>query len=189
MPRELKIDREYHAALRRIGVKDPGEVGVGVPPQLTVPVDDLTHLTPPIEVPVEGFGRVEPAQAVRFAVAVQCAVRGGPNCRGVWLLFAGTATNDIVLLSRNASIITDDESVLLPGFNTSPVVADSPLIWSRGTTTISPVLDPNRGIILQAGGEWTIPMFFPPGSFICLVGQITNSPATGSMVVQIVPGV
>ena len=52
MPDELKIDRSYHEALRRIGVKNPGEVRVGVPLQLQAISDDFRHLVAPVQVPV-----------------------------------------------------------------------------------------------------------------------------------------
>jgi len=53
---ELKPSRAYHEALRRIGVQNPGEVGVQTPIFLTAAVDDFSHLVAPISVTVVSFG-------------------------------------------------------------------------------------------------------------------------------------
>jgi hypothetical protein len=48
MPREIKGDRAYHEALRRLGVQNPGEIPIGVPIDMVAKVDDLSHLAPPL---------------------------------------------------------------------------------------------------------------------------------------------
>lgn len=48
MPQELKGDRSYHEILRRMGVKNPGEVRVQNPVVLTAQVDDLTRNIAPL---------------------------------------------------------------------------------------------------------------------------------------------
>ena len=56
MPRELLGDHSYHAALRRLGIKNPGEVPVGIPVRLTAKVDDLSHLSIPLGLDFWGVG-------------------------------------------------------------------------------------------------------------------------------------
>lgn len=48
MPEELKGDRSYHEILRRMGVKNPGEVRVQNPVVMSAQVDNLSDIHPPL---------------------------------------------------------------------------------------------------------------------------------------------
>lgn len=48
MPEELKGDRTYHETLRRLGVKNPGEVRIQTPVVMSAKVDDLTEIHAPL---------------------------------------------------------------------------------------------------------------------------------------------
>lgn len=77
MPRELLGDRAYHAALRRLGVKNPGDVPIGVPVQLTAKVDDLSHLAEPLGLDIWAWGGQIAAVAGQYAGFTIRASGGG----------------------------------------------------------------------------------------------------------------
>ncbi len=79
---ELKVSRSYHDALRRIGVQNPGEVGVQVPVMLTAQVDDFSALVPPVTSTIAAGRMTSAAQAATFSI-IELIVQ--PPCRGAFV--------------------------------------------------------------------------------------------------------
>lgn len=77
---ELKPSRSWWEALRRIGVQNPGEIGVATPIQLTADVDDLSHLVPPVVVPVVAWAGFGPAPAAGNHSGIHLAVTAPGGC-------------------------------------------------------------------------------------------------------------
>lgn len=77
-----KASRSWHEALRRVGVVNPEEVRIASPVQMQAVVDELSHLVPPVVVPVVSFGGFGHAAAAGNHSAVHLAVRSGG---GAWV--------------------------------------------------------------------------------------------------------
>lgn len=193
MAGELKGDRDYHGALRRLGIKNPGEILHGHPNQFVTVLDDVAHLQPPIEVAIEGIGRQEPADAARTSIPIELEVVGGPLVRGVWLLWLGSANQDTIIGISPTQVLTNDIVEIVPGFNVSPGIANSSLVWRTGTTTAALTsgvgADFRKGLFMQIGSFWSTPIFVPPTNFIYIGGLAANITINAGMVVQVVPGV
>lgn len=182
MPDELKIDRSYHEALRRIGVKNPGEVGIGVPVQLTAEVDSLAHLKPPIGVVVAGGGSFWAAAAAVRAVTAEWHILS-PG--GAWIVWGGTVDQDARLLLRDATVITANAADLIPAFVSAPEGLALASVLQEGDTNIAQNL--LEGIQIAEGSAFTIPVYVEMGVFVSLVGFNINTNLTGSIVIQEVP--
>lgn len=185
MPDELKVDRSYHEALRRIGVKNPGEVRVGVPVQLTAPVDDLSHLTPPVPVAIASTGVTFIAAAVGVRnIPVEWQIR---SLGGAWLLAAGSVTGDHRICVGATSFITAGAAALVAGLNTGGL-GDTPALLStaqQGTTNIAQAS--LRGAGVGSDGTVFLGVYLPLGSFAALIGKDSNASAGGWMMIQEVP--
>lgn len=116
---ELKIVRAYHEALRRIGVQNPGEVGVQVPVVLTAPVDDFSHLVPPVQVPVVAVAGFTPA-AVGVFSGMEILAAG---CRGVWIDLIQNRQNATVFCNVATAVPGTIVSTSVPTCRTGPTPA------------------------------------------------------------------
>ena len=183
MPDELKVDRSYHEALRRIGVKNPGEVRVGVPAQLTVQVDSLAHLMPPVGVAVAGGGSFWGAAAAVRAVTAEWEIRS-PG--GAWVLWASSVDQDARLCIFGATVITANAALIAPAFVSVPAGANAlQSLLREGDTNVAQNL--LEGVMVSEGSAFTIPTYVEMGRFVSLIGFNLNVNLTGSIVIQEVP--
>jgi len=181
MADELKVSRNYHEALRRIGIKNPGEVNVGVPVQLTAQVDSLAHLVPPVVVPVAGFGDPIGATVGAYEICVEWESRGG----GLWHLQSSTSSSaDVVLYCQAVSMITVGPLVGVPWL-LAPADGSVPMlsIVRSGRTAVAPA----DGVAVDINGVVGIPFYVPPGHFVGLQNLELNKYNRASMIVQEVP--
>jgi hypothetical protein len=182
MADELKISRTYHEALRRLGIKNPGEVNVGVPVQLVAAVDSLAHLSPPVVVPVAGYGDPSGPHVGEMEIPVEYEARAG----GLWCLYAETSSSsDVVLYCTAVTLITVGAAVVaVPGLQ-SPADGSNPLlsIIRHGRTAVGAPL----GITLDVGQSFGTPFYVPPAHFVGLQCLTANQFVRASMMVQEVP--
>lgn len=162
---ELKISRAYHEALRRIGVQNPGEVGVQVPVQLVAAVDDFTHLAPPISVSVCSFsGRGVGVLAEHAGIEVIA----GARTRGIWIDGVEENSNGGAVCFINAAILTID-AVIVPVCFSGP----APVSILRSITTGVP---PGNGALeISANDRVPLRFFLAPGDSFQIVRAIANT--------------
>lgn len=174
---ELKIARSYHEFLRRIGVQNPGEVGVATPVQLTIPIDAGDQLITPVQVPVVGFLAVSSA-AVGDSAGFEIEARAG----GFWLEFLNNDNADQCIISvDDASISTTIEGVIT-GTTFGPP-ARSIIREAR----VAALVGGNRlhltnGQILQG-----VPLFVARGQFLGCYRQDPNNTALFRVIFREVP--
>ncbi len=167
MAQEHKIARSYHELLRRIGVMNPGEVGVASPVHLTIPVDTGDHLITPIQVPVVGFLSFT-AAAVGENSGIEIEARAG----GFWLEFIDNDNADQAeLLIGPASIAT---TVVAPVVGTNFGPPAQSLIREVLTTALPAGrhFHIGNGEIVQG-----LPLFVARGQFLSLYRDDVNNDA------------
>ena len=139
MPRELKVDRTIHEVLRRYGAKVPGEVGLHVPIQLQAIVDDLAHLTPPLNVPVASVGHgFQGAVVGQRGVPIEWFIQ---SAGGAWIRWCSCRAGDALILIT-AAMVTDVAPVaMVPNFNTQNMGGAGALqsVAIHGLSTIAAV--------------------------------------------------
>ncbi len=82
MPQEHDQTRSYHEALRRLGVQNPERVRIGTPVQFGATVDELSHLVPPVVVPVVSWGGFGQGAGVGEHSGIHLSAR---SAGGVWV--------------------------------------------------------------------------------------------------------
>lgn len=186
MADEHKVDRSYHEALRRIGVKNPGEVRVGVPVELQAQVDDFSHLQPPVAVPVAATGIFVAGVAVNRSVFCEWEIRS-PG--GAWLIWAHSSnTQDAIIYTSAATLITGGLVVITPRFvfpfDPATHAGGALASIARAGTYNGAAID---GLRINGGGVWATPVWIERGAF---VGMMTNNQVVdgvGSVGIQEVP--
>jgi len=171
---ELKVSRSYHEALRRIGVQNPGEVGVQVPIFLTAAVDDFTHLVPPVGVTSVSFGTNTSAFVGEFSGLELVA---GPRTRGVFLT---------LIQERSGS--TSQYYVGVPaGAVLSRKVLARPILCFTGPTPQSVVNEVTLDAVPEGGGVVSssdiVPseLFLAPGQSFIITRNGSNVNANFSI--------
>ena len=187
MPRELLGDRAYHAALRRLGVKNPGDVPVGLPVQLTAKVDDLTHLAMPLDLETYAFTSVEAATvAERSGMALQ-AGRGG-----LWVI-AQYADDDYVMYRDNVLVLTGLNNVPILPFSGAAAAANLGAIATRFHMTAAAMGIPATAYHVRMSATtkhanmWRA-YYIGPGDRIIYVRIADNDPLEISTMFEEVPG-
>lgn len=161
---ELKISRAWHEALRRIGVTNPGEVGVQVPVLLTAAVDDFTHLAPPVSVPVCSFsGRGIAVVAEHAGIEVIA----GARTRGIWIDSVEENSGAGAVCFINAAILTVD-SVIVPVCTSGPAVQS---VLRSITTGVPPG---NGALEIAANDRIPLRFFLAPGDSFQMVRATAN---------------
>lgn len=184
MPRELKVDRTIHEALRRYGVKVPGEVGLAAPIQLCSIADDVAHLTEPLNVPIAAAYSFEGAVAVQRGVPVEWEIRS-PG--GAWIRWATSSVGDLMLIVNAATIIDVAPAALVPEFNTQNMGGAGALqsVCWEGMSTIATIA--TYGFVIGDTVALDVGVWVARGSFVSLVGLNQNTAVAGSMMIQEVP--
>lgn len=189
---EFKIGRAYHEALRRLGVKNPEEVTVGVPLQLGVQVDSLGHLKSPVPVAIAATGQYQAAAAGQRGVPIEWHIRS-PG--GAWVLGCTSFTGELCLTTLTTTIIDVAPAVIAPQIDTSPnlltagVAGTTPALASiarTGHTTLGGAAG-TLGWTLDVGALISIPFWVPMGTFVALRGRDLNQNNGGSIMIQEVP--
>ncbi len=170
---ELKVSRSYHEALRRIGVQNPGEVGIQVPVLLTAAVDDFTHLVAPVSVTV-AFGSSATTGTILEHSGGE--LQAGPGTRGVFFTFLEDSANFNQRLNIHAA---DDP----PTFDVSPadVLFTGPAPLSRWRN-IRQAATPTSGAFLLANRQYPMTIFLAPGQRLRATHILVNT--TSGMQIQ-----
>ena len=166
MPDELKVDRSYHEALRRLGIQNPGEVRVGVPVQLQASVDDLSHLVAPVEVPVALVGRTAAAAGVgQFSGCEIEAVGNGVIIETIGLYAGVDVRIDIV----PATLLTAAVAVIAP-----PAVFGPPVtaIFRSGNGPVN--ADINSYRLANIGQTEPLGVYLEPGAILAMMADGAN---------------
>ena len=165
---ELKPARSYHELLRRIGIQNPGEVGVATPVQLTIPVDVGDHLVAPIQVAVAG-GLSFTSAAVGDRGGIEIEARAG----GIWVEYIDNQNGDVAsILVSDASVATVIETVAAVVTNFGPPAQS---ILREVRTSAFPA-----GSHFQMGTNDIIqgmPFFVARGQFFSVYRATTNNTA------------
>ncbi len=162
---ELKIARSYHEFLRRIGVQNPGEVGVATPVQLTIPLDAADHLISPIQVPVVGFLTFTNASAAESS-GFEIEARAG----GFWLEYLNNDNSDQAVVLVTDESIADFVDDTIVGTNFGPPAQS--IIREVRVTALVPG---NNFHLNQADVLQGLPFFVPRGQFLSVYRQDVNN--------------
>lgn len=185
MARELLGDRAYHSALRWLGIKNPGDVPVGVPVQLTAKVDDLTHLTEPVGYEQYGFGRLEPAVALEHSCV---AIRAGGG--GLWI-FGGHCTTDVTIHRDDVLVLTGVTAIVpspLGGISSAANLNATVQGFHMTPVNIGAPANPFVWDVTTAGSFWTFgKMYLGAGQRLLFCGNAVNSARTVRLLFLEVP--
>ena len=167
---ELKPSRAYHEALRRIGIQNPGEVGIQTPVQLVAHVDDFTHLAPPVSVPVVIIS-VKGNAIVGEHSGLE--LRAGAATKGVHITLV-VETNNAAALAIITDTPADTESAII-----------TPLCFSGPTprSTVRPIgiatpLPGDGAFEVTSSDIFPTEFFLAPGQRFQIVRQSVNTSAT-----------
>lgn len=177
MAGELKISRSYHEALRRIGIQNPGEVGVGLPIQLTAAVDDFTHLAPPVQVPVVAVGTFTAAAAATHA---GLEIVAGPT-RGVWIDAVEERNNS----TAQCFITTVAPATIVAAV--APLCFSGPVPTSVINTIRIATALPAGGYVIEGSDQIPLRFFLAPGQRFQVVHNTVNTAASYSVHFREVP--
>lgn len=174
---EQKIARSYHEFLRRMGVQNPGEVGLATPVHLTIPVDAADHLVTPIQVPVVGFLSFSSA-AVGDQSGFEIEARAG----GFWFEYLDNDNADQAFILVTAASVATTVEGDIAGTNFGPPMQSI----AREVRTTAGVGGQNWAVadrdIIQG-----LPLFVSRGQFLSVYRQDLNNTALFSCVFREVP--
>ncbi len=176
---ELKPSRAYHEALRRLGIQNPGEVGIATPVQLEAAVDDFTHLVPPISVPVvaitgKGLSDVGNHSGVEIIA--------GARTRGVHI----TAIESLQSAATLARIQTAPPDVIQSTI--TPLCFTGPTPQSIFNAIVINAPLPGDGAWEGSGFDLTpVEFFLAPGQRLQIVSQTVSASAVFTVFFREVP--
>lgn len=174
----MKISRDYHEALRRMGIQNPGDIEVSQP-VFTIPLDEsVSALATPLQVPVSGGFIAEGAVVGRHS-GVRIDARG----RGIWLEWLGEiggtvgihVYTDVAFDTVTVAVVGDlapsgaVESIVTQG---NQLAANVPPISFRALQTV---------VIPR------FPLWIPAGVSVTAVLQVANLAANISWLFREIP--
>lgn len=175
---DLKIWRNYHEALRRLGVKNPGEVAVQAPIQLEATLDDLSHLTPPLQVPVVAIYNFQAAVIGDWS-GFELEARSG----GCWIEYLAQWDRTGVLATYDATRGDVARAVIAPLCTFGPPMQSVFASVVSNTNPIAAV-----GVFqLRANWQMGASFFLPPGRILGMFDDAANTVSEVAMVVREVP--
>ena len=168
---ELKPARAYHEALRRIGIQNPGEVGIQTPVQLVAQVDDFSHLAFPLSVGI-AVGWVQTPGTITTHAGFELVA--GARTRGIFVewvdeqsfnaakLFVQSAPADFVVLGITPTCVS------------GPPIQST---FNRARMT-SPLINPNENFQTRSNQIYDLGLYLAPGERLIMVHINTNSTGT-----------
>jgi hypothetical protein len=173
----LKHDRQIGEALRRLGVKNPGDVNYSPEIQLVSQLEDLRHLLPPLAVPMYGCHYVSGPQVGEHSGA---SIQAGGG--GIWILqikaissckLVDIFVNNFTSLNLNQATIIDSSIFHWGSFGT-PTRA----FLRTGTRIAAPPLNApffDNTFANQMNTWPQFPVYVPPGAGIDFINTGANS--------------
>jgi hypothetical protein len=177
----VKVSRDYHEALRRAGIQNPGDVDVGQP-VFTIPLDEsLRETIAPVTVPVVGGFAVEAAVAGRHS-----GLRVQAGGRGIWLLEVaevGGAVGHSLIVAATLPFDTTTAAIV-PGFLPSGAM-DS--VLTQGNILTANL--PPGSYFLRASSVFrpSHPIWIPRGVSVLAVNFTANTVGQYSILFREVP--
>ena len=171
MPPVLKPSRAYHEALRRIGIQTPGELGIQTPVQLTVAVDDFSHLAFPLSVGIAVGWTQTPGTITTHAGFELVA---GARTRGIFVDWIDEQSFNAAKLFVQTAPADFVAGVLTPRCVSGPPI-ESTFNQARMT---SPLPNPSENFQTRANQIYDLGLYLAPGERLIMVHINTNSTGT-----------